>query len=225
MPATTESFLPVDEHGNVSETLAVPSGDENPAADAVSLGADIVGPADESTGDAASTGPADPKAAPHAKWLRRVAFGLLPALALLLAAAAGYLKWQDSVARSSETAGIEAVAVAKDTTMAMLSYQADTVEKDLVAASERLTGKFKDSYSQLIHDVVIPGATKEHISAVATVPAAALVSATPGHAVVLVYVDQTVVVGTGAPTETASALRVTLDRQDSGWFISDFAPV
>ena len=61
----------------------------------------------------------------------------------------------------------------------LLSYQPDTVDKDLGAARDRLTGAFKDSYTQLIHDVVIPGAKKQRIAAVATVPAAASVSATP----------------------------------------------
>ena len=45
--------------------------------------------------------------------------------------------------------------------------------------------------------MVIPGAKEKQISAVATVPAAASVSAEPNHAVVLVFVNQTVVVGTG----------------------------
>jgi Mce-associated membrane protein len=88
-----------------------------------------------------------------------------------------------------------------------------------------LTGTFKDSYTQLIHDVVIPGAKKQHISAVATVPAAASVSATPQHAVVLVFVDQMVTVGNDAPSETTSTVRVTLDKTGARWLISSFDPV
>jgi Mce-associated membrane protein len=73
--------------------------------------------------------------------------------------------------------------------------------------------------------VVIPGATQKQISAVATVPAAASVSATENHAVVLVFVNQTVTVGTGAPTDTASSVRVTLDKVADRWLISGFDPV
>lgn len=159
------------------------------------------------------------------KWSRVLVFWVLPAVAMMIAAAAGYLKWQDARVRDSAVAGIESVAAAKDSTVAILSYQPDTVDKDLTAARDRLTGKFKDSYTQLVHDVVMPGARKDHISAIATVPAAASVSTTPNHAVVLVFVNQTVTVGNDAPTDTASTVRVTLDKSGGRWLISSFDPV
>ena len=159
------------------------------------------------------------------KWSRVLAFGVLPAMALVIAAAAGFLKWQDAWVRGFGVAGIESVAAAKDSTVALLSYQPDTVDKDLAAARDRLTGKFEDSYTQLVRDVVVPGAKKDHIAAVATVPAAASVSATPRHAVVLVFVDQTVTVGNDAPTETSSIVRVTMDNIGGRWLISAFDPV
>jgi Mce-associated membrane protein len=159
------------------------------------------------------------------KWSRVLAFGVLPVLALVIAVGAGFLKWQDAWVRGSRGAGIESVAAAKDSTVALLSYQPETVDKELKAARDRLTGGFKDSYTQLIQDVVIPGAKKQHISAVATVPAAASVSATPQHAVALLYVDQTVIVGDDAPTDTSSIVRVTMDRTGGRWLISGFDPI
>ena len=48
---------------------------------------------------------------------------------------------------------------------------------ELHAARDLLTGDFRDSYTSLTNDVVIPGAKQKQISAVATVPAAASVSA------------------------------------------------
>jgi Mce-associated membrane protein len=159
------------------------------------------------------------------EWSRVLVFGVLPVLAMLITAAAGFLKWQDAWTRNSGGVGIESVAAAKESTVALLSYQPDSVEKDLGAARERLTGKFKDSYTQLVQDVVIPGAKKDHISAIATVPAAASVSATPNHAVALVYVDQTVTVGNDAPADTSSTVRVTMDKVGNRWLISSFDPV
>jgi Mce-associated membrane protein len=159
------------------------------------------------------------------KWSRVLAFGVLPLLAVVIAAGAGFLKWQDAWVRGSKVAGIESVAAAKDSTVALLSYQPDTVDKDLRAARDRLTGSFKDSYTQLIQDVVIPGAKKQHISAVAVVPAAASVSATPNHAVALLFVDQTVAVGNDAPTGTSSIVRVTMDKTGGRWLISAFDPI
>ncbi|MEE6137530.1 hypothetical protein SKC41_14490 [Mycobacterium sp. 050128] len=158
-------------------------------------------------------------------WSRVLVFGVLPILALLIAVGAGYLKWQDNWVRSSGSAGIESVAAAKESTVAILSYQPDSVDKDLGAARDRLTGKFRDSYSDLVRDVVIPGAKKDHIAAIATVPGAASVSATPNHAVALVYVDQTVTVGNDAPTDTASTVRVTMDKVGNRWLISSFDPI
>jgi Mce-associated membrane protein len=153
------------------------------------------------------------------------AYVVLPTLALLLAAAAGYLAWQTSTAHRSEIARVESTAAAKDTTIALLSYKPDTVEKDLAAARDRLTGTFKDSYTQLTHDVVIPGAKQKHIAAVATVPAAAAVHATPNHAVVLLYVNQTTTIGTDAPSDSVSVVRVTLDNVNGRWLVSEFDPV
>jgi Mce-associated membrane protein len=158
-------------------------------------------------------------------WSRALVFGVLPVLALLIAVAAGYLKWQDTWVRSSGAAGIESVAAAKESTVAILSYQPDSAEKELGAARDRLTGKFRDSYADLVRDVVVPGAKKDHIAAIATVPAAASVSATPNHAVALVYVDQTVTVGNDAPTDTASTVRVTMDKVGNRWLISSFDPI
>ena len=160
-------------------------------------------------------------------WSRVVAFGVLPALALVLALAAGYLKWQDHSVRNSDTARIESVQAAKDTTVKMLSYKPDSVEKELNDARSLLTGDFRDQYTSLINDVVIPGAKEKQISAVATIPehGAASVSADPNHAVVLLFVNQTVVVGQDAPTDTASSVRVTLDKVGDSWLISKFDPV
>jgi Mce-associated membrane protein len=158
-------------------------------------------------------------------WSRVVAYGVLPALALVLAMAAGFLKWQDNSVRNSDVARDESVQAAKDTTIKMLSYKPDSVEKDLNDARNLLTGEFRDSYTSLINDVVIPGAKEKQISAVASVPAAASVSAEPNHAVVLVFVNQTVVVGQDAPTDTASSVRVALDKVDDRWLISKFDPV
>jgi Mce-associated membrane protein len=171
--------------------------------------------------------PAEPEEEPKRgiQWARVFAFGVLPAVALLLALGAGYLKWMDNSVRNSDVARVDAMQAAKDSTIAMLSYKPDSVEQQLNAARGLLTGDFRDSYTSLINDVVIPGAKQKQISAVATVPAIASVSADPHHAVVLVFVNQTVVVGQDAPTDTASSVRVTLEKSGESWLISKFDPV
>ena len=159
-----------------------------------------------------------------AAWTRVVLFAVLPGLALVLALAAGYVKFVGTTARDSEIAAASSIQAARDSAAAMLSYRSDTVEPQLTAATDRLTGTFRDSYSSLTRDVVIPGARQRQISSVATVPAAASVSATKDHAVVLLFVDQTVTVGKDAPSATRSTVMVTLDEVAGRWLVSDFDP-
>ncbi len=159
------------------------------------------------------------------RWGKVVAYGVLPGLALTIAMGAGYLKWQGSSLGDSQRWAAETVRAATDSTVAMLSYRYDTVERDLGAARDRLTGQMKDSYTGLTHDVVIPGSKQKQISATATVPAAASVSASANHAVVLVFVDQTVTIGNDPPTNTASRVRVTLDKVGGRWLIAGFDPI
>ena len=166
-----------------------------------------------------------PKPKRETDWPRVVAFALLPALAFVLAVGAGVLKFMDSGVRDSNVAREKSVQAAKDSTVALLSYKPDTVEQQLTAARDRLTGTFKDEYTELTTNVVIPGAKQKQISAVASVPAAASVSADPGHAVALLFVNQTVIIGDGAPADTASSVRITLDKVGDRWLISKFEPV
>ncbi|WP_169926033.1 hypothetical protein [Mycobacterium arosiense] len=158
-------------------------------------------------------------------WPRLFAYGILPGLALVLALGAGYLKWSAGAVDDLALARAESVQAAREDAIALLSYHADTVDKDLTAARERLTGEFKDAYAELTRQVVVPGAKEKHISSIAKVSAAASVSATENHAVALVYVNQTVTIGAGAPTDTQPVVRMTLDKVNGRWLVSRFDPV
>jgi Mce-associated membrane protein len=159
------------------------------------------------------------------RWLRVLTRGVLPGAALVLAVIAGLLDWVAGTARQADLARVASLQAARESTSALLSYKHDTVDNDVAGAGERLTGNFKDAYNSLTHDVVIPGAKQKQISVTATVPAAASVSASESHAVVLVFVDQTVTMGNDAPTNTASSVRVTLDKINGRWLISQFDPI
>jgi Mce-associated membrane protein len=155
----------------------------------------------------------------------RLLVAVLPILALILALGVGYLKWLDGTARESRSAAEQSIRATSDSTIAILSYKPETVDRDLKAAADRLAEPFRQQYTQLVNDVVAPGAKQQHITAVATVPAAASVSATGKHAVVLVFVDQTTTIGNDAPTQSTSSVRVSLDKVDGRWLISQFDPV
>jgi len=155
-------------------------------------------------------------------WSRVLVYGLLPALALLLAIAAGLLKWKDSSVRNTDLARSQSVAAARDSTVALLSFRFDTVDRDVAAARERLTGNFRDIYIQRTQEELIPNAKERHVSATAIVPGAASESAGHNHAVVLVFVNQTIRIGDAAPADAGSSVRVTLDKIGERWLVSGF---
>ena len=204
------------------------SGDKEPVAGASSIDdlADAAEAADEADLLEAGDEPADAPAKQGARssW-RRLLVAVLPVLALVLALGVGYLKWLDGSAWESRTAAEQSVRAASDSTIAILSYRPETVDQQLKAAADRLAEPFGQQYTQLVNDVVAPGAKQQHISAVATVPAAASVWATGKQAVVLVFVDQITTIGTDAPTQSTSSVRVSLDKVDGRWLISQFDPV
>ena len=55
--------------------------------------------------------------------------------------------------------------------------------------------------------------------------AAASVSATPNHAVTLLFVNQTAVVDKDPPSDSTTSVRVTMDKVAGRWLISGFDPV
>ena len=182
--------------------------------------------ADEESADIDETGEDDKpdKQGARFSWGRLLVVAL-PTLALILALGVGYLKWLDGSARESRAAAEQSIRAASDSTIAILSYKPETVDQELKAAADRLAEPFRQQYSQLVNDVVAPGAKQQHISAVATVPAAASVWATGKQAVVLVFVDQTTTIGTDAPTQSTSSVRVSLAKVDGRWLITQFDPV
>lgn len=159
------------------------------------------------------------------RWSRVLAYGVLPALTLLVALGAGYFRWVVGSTDELALARTESVRAASEDAVALLSYHADAADKELGAARDRLTGEFKDAYTALIHEVVIPGAKEKRISSTAKVSAASSVSATGNHAVALLFVNQTVTIGNGTPTDTQPVIKVTLDKVNGRWLVSRFDPV
>ena len=233
----------VKETPDVTEDLDVTAGApaasaetvEAPAAEVETTAVELDNVEAADSEDAEDVEPEPIKEKRKINWSRVLVYGLLPGLALVLALVAGFSKWQldtsdygtvpPVASEQSRSPALDSMNAAKDSTIKMLSYKPENVADQLNAARDLLTGEFRESYTTLINDVVIPGSQQKKISAEASVPAAAVVSADPTHAVVLVFVNQTVVVGEDAPTDTSSSVRVTLDKIDGRWLISEFEPV
>lgn len=166
---------------------------------------------------------------PPARWrlfsTAKVVYVLLPAVAMFLALGVGYLDWRTGSVDSAQRAASESVAAATETTIALLSYQPDAVDRELSAAADRLTGAFRDEYLTLINDVVIPGSKEKQISAAVTIPAAASISADDKHAQVLLFVNQSTTFADGTPSNSVSSVKITLDKENDRWLVSQFEPV
>lgn len=158
-------------------------------------------------------------------WYRWTAYVLLPTAAVLLAIGAGVTKWLTVSHTNASIARAESLQAAREATVAMLTYNAGTVDQDLNAARTKLTAPFLDEYTKLINTKVIPGAKEKQTSAAAQVVALASVSAKSSHAVALVFVDQTIASAKEPANVTASSIRVTLDKIDGRWLVSHFDPV
>jgi len=165
------------------------------------------------------------RSSPRRRWNRVLGIALLLAMIAAAAGGFGYLTWQTKIAAHTENARAQAVRAATDGTIAILTYRAETVDKELNAARDLLTGSFRDEYTKLINSVVIPGAKQNRISATVSVPAVASITATPNHAVVLVFVNQTTLFSDTPPSSTSSSVQVTVDKVDNRWLISQFEPV
>ncbi|MDH6197671.1 Mce-associated membrane protein [Mycobacterium frederiksbergense] len=149
---------------------------------------------------------------------------VMSAIALVLTLASAAFRWLIGSDHRIDTARTESVQAARDITIEMLSYQPDTVEQQLNAVRERLTGEFLGTYTTLT-SAVIPAAQAERIAAVADVPQAGSVNASADRAEVVLFVNQSVSVGGKAPQKTPSVVRVTMVKEGDRWLMSKYEPV
>lgn len=175
----------------------------------------------DETGEPATTEPAT--VPPRARsWVSAAV--VLAVIALVLAVASGVLRWLTVMQAESDTARVESVEAAKEITAEMLSYETDTVEQQLTAARDRMTGKFLGTYTAMINEV-IPAAQAQRIAAVADVLEVGTVKAEPDRAELVLFVNQSVQVGDHMPEKTPSVARVTMVKDGDRWLLSEYEPV
>ncbi len=164
------------------------------------------------------------QARPKAQQVACVVFGVFAAALVALTVT----QYAHDYRSDRETAQIETSAqdIAQNATVALLSYQAATADKDLAAASSKLTGSFKDYYDKYTNDVVIPTAREKAVDTHAQSVGAAVVSADSRQAVVLVFVNQvTTTAQDPQPSAMASTVRVQLSNVGGRWLVSGFDPI
>lgn len=155
----------------------------------------------------------------------RVSAGL--ALALLLCGCVLHLRHMHRAAPAD--GGMSAVDAAADHTVALLSYTAATVEKQLHEAADALApSTFRDDFLRTVDEHTIPVAQSNAITTSAQIVGRALVSAGDDRAEVLLFIDQSTsssATSDSSPTDAGSRVEVTMTRDGGSWRIADFRTI
>ena len=118
------------------------------------------------------------------------------------------------------------VGAASDGTVALLSYSAESLDKDFATARSHLSGDFLSYYNDFSQQVVAPAAREKSLKTTAHVVGAALSELRPDSAVVVVFVDQmTTSKDTPSPAMSPSSVLVRMARVNGSWLIVKFDPV
>ena len=156
---------------------------------------------------------------------RLVAYAGLPALALLLALSAGWLRFCVSSARVMDDLRAESTRAASEFTTRILSYTPDTVDADTAETDRLLAGSFREQFDDTIRDQLVADAKARRVVSEAEVPMAAPIEVNATEAQVLVFVDRTVTVGSAEPAELDASYRVTLTHVDRHWLVTEFQAI
>jgi Mce-associated membrane protein len=167
-----------------------------------------------------------PSPAPAAAPPRTLAGGLLAGVVitavgvtlLIAALVVTLLKLRDANAITS--ARSSALVAARDFSVALSTYDYHHLDRDFTAVADHATGKFKTDFTKASKDLE-PLITKYQASSSGAVADAGVRDATADHAVVVVFVDQTVKNSNSPqPRVDRNRLRITLDRTGGSWLVS-----
>jgi Mce-associated membrane protein len=170
--------------------------------------------------------------APRALWRsahrhpRAAVVGLGSATIVLLAAAAVFsvLAFQQAAAVSARA---EAKAAGGQIVTQLLSYDYRTAQQDIAQRSNVLTGHFKDDYTKLMQDSVMPAAVQQQVTTRTDVTSSAVVSNVGSDQVtLLMFLNQTTQSSANKdPVFNGSRVRMTMQKTDGRWLVSDLTPV
>jgi Mce-associated membrane protein len=160
--------------------------------------------------------------------LRKPIFAVLVALLLISGAVATWLYFKQYRPDQQTDASVSkaVVGAATDGTVALLSYSADSLDKDFAAARSYLGGDFLAYFDQFSQQTVAPMAKQKSMKTTAKVSGVAISELHPDSAVVLVFVDQvTTTKDSPQPSVAVNSLLVHLSRINGSWLITKFSPV
>jgi Mce-associated membrane protein len=182
--------------------------------------------ADEADGDYPA--PAEPRRRRLPPRVRKAIFAVLVALLLVSGAVATWLYFKQYRPDQQTDASVSraVVGAATDGTVALLSYSADSLDKDFALARSHLSGDFLSYFDQFSQQTVAPMAKEKSMRTTAKVSGAAVSELQPDSAVVLVFVDQvTTTKDSPQPSVAVNTVLVHLSRINGSWLITKFTPI
>ena len=173
--------------------------------------------------DAAENATAPPRSA---SGRRRLLLATLTAAAIVLAGFVGFGVYEKVERDGAEAARTEALQAAEEQAVAMLAYDHGTVDEQVAAAVDGLTGDFRDEYTNLMRNVIAPGAKEKSITVQVSVQASSVVSAEADRAVTLLFLNQITTSSVNPEAvSSGSRVRVELEKHDGRWLVSRLTPV
>ena len=160
--------------------------------------------------------------------LRKILATILVVLLLISGGVATWLYFKQYRPDQQTDAGVarSVVSAASDGTTALLSYSAESLDKDFAAARSHLAGDFLSYYDQFSQQSVAPVAKQKSMKTTAKVTGAAVSELHPDSAVVLIFVDQvTTTKDSPQPSVAVSSVLVRMNRINGNWLITKFTPV
>ncbi|MCV7102060.1 hypothetical protein H7I01_17085 [Mycobacterium palustre] len=160
--------------------------------------------------------------------VRKAIFAILAVLLLTSGAVATWLYFKQYRPDQQTDASVSTAVVgaATDGTVALLSYSADSLDRDFAAARTHLGGEFLSYFDQFSQHTVAPMARQKSMKTTAKVSGAAVSELHPDSAVVLVFVDQvTTTKDSPQPSVAVNSVLVHLSRITGSWKITKFTPV
>ncbi|NGP04902.1 twin-arginine translocation pathway signal [Rhodococcus sp. 14C212] len=157
---------------------------------------------------------------------RRLLLAALTAAAIVLAGLVGFGVYDKVERGGAEAARTEALQAAEEQAVAMLAYDHATVDEQVAAASDGLTGDFRDEYTNLMKNVIAPGAKEKSITVQVSVQASSVVSAEADRAVTLLFLNQITTSSVNPEAvSSGSRVRVELEKHDGRWLVSRLTPI
>ena len=129
--------------------------------------------------------------------------------------------------RHAETvqARVDATAAANRSVVKLMSYNFHSIDRQLDETKGLTTGQFTDDYTNLVQNVLRPGAMDKQAEVQAAVLKSSVVSSSSSEVTLFVFiVQQSETLANPGGDQTESTVRVTMDNQNGAWLVSDLKP-